>query len=615
MEQKRMKTGELLRRFAPYYRRYIPTLLIDLFCASMTTVCELVLPMILRYITNQGAADAVSLTVRTVCGIGLLYFALRIVDAVANFYMAYTGHIMGAKIETDMRQDAFEHLQKLSDSYFNNTKVGQLMSRITNDLFDVTEFAHHCPEEFFIAFVKAVVAFVILIRIHVMLTVIIFVIVPVMVVCCTYFNLKMRAAFKKQRHQIGELNAQIEDNLLGNRVVRAFSNQDIEIEKFRKGNQEFLQIKREMYRYMASFQDTVRLFDGVMYTAVIVAGGIFLVNGQINPGDLVAYTMYVSTLLTTIRRIIEFAEQFQRGMTGIERFAEIMDAKIDIFDEPGAEPLGRVEGTITFDHVSFEYPDDHNPVLDDINLTIRPGEKVALVGPSGGGKTTLCNLIPRFYDTTSGRILVDGQDIRQVTLESLRTNIGVVQQDVYLFSGTVYENIAYGRPGASREEVIEAAKMAGADEFISMLRNGYDTYVGERGVKLSGGQKQRISIARVFLKNPAILVLDEATSALDNESEHLVNISLDKLAQGRTTLTIAHRLSTIQGADRILVLAGNRIVEGGNHRTLLEKKGMYYELYMMTQADAGAAEAGPAETGTAETESPEAEPAETGTES
>ena len=591
MEQKRMKTGELLRRFAPYYRPYILTLLADLFCASMTTVCELVLPMILRYITNQGVADMASLTVRTVCGIGLLYFALRIVDAVANFYMAYTGHIMGAKIETDMRQDAFEHLQKLSDSYFNNTKVGQLMSRITNDLFDVTEFAHHCPEEFFIAFVKAVVAFVILIRIHVMLTVIIFIIVPIMVVCCTYFNLKMRAAFKKQRHHIGELNAQIEDNLLGNRVVRAFSNQDIEIEKFRKGNMQFLQIKREMYRYMASFQDTVRLFDGVMYTVVIVAGGIFLVNGQINSGDLVAYTMYVSTLLTTIRRIIEFAEQFQRGMTGIERFAEIMDAEIDIFDEPGAQPLGKVEGSITFDHVSFEYPDDHNPVLDDINLTIRPGEKVALVGPSGGGKTTLCNLIPRFYDTTAGRILVDGQDIRQVTLESLRTNIGVVQQDVYLFSGTVYENIAYGRPGAPREEVIEAAKMAGADEFISALKNGYDTYVGERGVKLSGGQKQRISIARVFLKNPAILVLDEATSALDNESEHLVNISLDRLAQGRTTLTIAHRLSTIQGADRILVLAGNRIVEEGNHRTLLEKKGMYYELYRMTQADAGTAEA------------------------
>ncbi len=588
MEQKRMKTTELLRRFAPYYRKYIPTLLMDLFCASMTTVCELVLPMILRYITNQGVADVTSLTVRTICGIGFLYFALRIVDAVANFYMAYTGHVMGAKIETDMRQDAFEHLQKLSDSYFNNTKVGQLMSRITNDLFDVTEFAHHCPEEFFIAFVKAVVAFVILIRIHVLLTVIIFVIVPVMVLSCTYFNLKMRAAFKKQRHQIGELNAQIEDNLLGNRVVRAFSNQDIEIEKFRHGNQEFLQIKREMYRYMASFQDTVRMFDGIMYTVVIVAGGIFLYHGQITSGDLVAYTMYVSTLLTTIRRIIEFAEQFQRGMTGIERFAEIMDAEIDIFDEADAQELTGVNGTITFEHVSFEYPDDHNPVLDDIDLTIRPGEKVALVGPSGGGKTTLCNLIPRFYDTTSGRILVDGQDIRHVTLRSLRTNIGVVQQDVYLFSGTVYENIAYGRPGASREEVVEAAKLAGAHEFISQLKNGYDTYVGERGVKLSGGQKQRISIARVFLKNPAILVLDEATSALDNESEHLVNLSLDKLAQGRTTLTIAHRLSTIQGADRILVLSGNRIVEEGNHWSLMEKKGMYYELYTMTQAEQGA---------------------------
>lgn len=583
MEQKRMKTSELLRRFAPYYKKYIPTLLMDLFCASMTTVCELVLPMILRYITNQGVADVTSLTIRIICNIGLLYFALRIVDAIANFYMAYTGHIMGARIETDMRQDAFEHLQKLSDSYFNNTKVGQLMSRITNDLFDVTEFAHHCPEEFFIAFIKGVVAFVILLKINVLLTVIIFIIIPIMVVSCTYFNLKMRAAFKLQRHHIGELNAQIEDNLLGNRVVRAFSNQNIEIEKFRQGNQTFLKIKKIMYKYMASFQDTVRMFDGVMYTVVIVAGGIFMVGGQILPGDLVAYTMYVSTLLTTIRRIIEFAEQFQRGMTGIERFVEIMDAKIDIFDEDDAEALQNVDGTITFEHVSFEYPDDHTPVLEDINLKIHSGEKVALVGPSGGGKTTLCNLIPRFYDTTSGKILVDGQDIRHVTLESLRTNIGVVQQDVYLFSGTVYENIEYGRPGATREEVIEAAKMAGAHEFISQLKDGYDTYVGERGVKLSGGQKQRISIARVFLKNPAILVLDEATSALDNESEHLVSLSLDKLAQGRTTLTIAHRLSTIQGADRILVLAGNRIVEEGNHGTLLEKKGMYYELYTMTE--------------------------------
>lgn len=584
MEQRKKTTMELMRRFAPYYKKYIGVLAMDLFCASLTTVCEIVLPLILRYITNQGIKDLAALSVRTVWTIGMIYLGLRIIDGIANFYMAYTGHIMGAQIETDMRQDAFEHLQKLSDSYFSSTKVGQLMSRITNDLFDVTEFAHHCPEEFFIAFIKAVASFIILARINVKLTVIIFVLVPVMVVSCTFFNLKMRAAFKKQRVHIGELNARIEDNLLGNRVVRAFANQDIEIEKFRQDNQKFLDIKREMYKYMAAFQDTVRMFDGLMYTVVIVAGGLFMVKGHINPGDLVAYTMYVSTLLTTIRRIIEFAEQFQRGMTGIERFIEIMDSKIEIFDEEGAEPLQDVKGNIEFENVSFEYADDHTKVLDDISLSIRPGEKVALVGPSGGGKTTLCNLIPRFYDTTCGKIKIDGQDIRHVTLESLRTNIGVVQQDVYLFSGSVYENIAYGRPGATKEEVIQAARMAGAHEFISQLKSGYDTYVGERGVKLSGGQKQRISIARVFLKNPAILVLDEATSALDNESEHLVNISLEKLAQGRTTLTIAHRLSTIQGADRILVLAGNQIVEEGNHKELLEKKGMYYDLYTMANA-------------------------------
>ena len=580
--ERKIRTSKLLKRFVPYYKKYTGILVMDLFCASLTTICEIVLPLILRYITNQGIQDLASLTVKTVWMLGMIYFGLRIIDGIASFYMAYTGHVMGARIETDMRQDAFNHLQKLSDSYFNNTKVGQLMSRITNDLFDVTEFAHHCPEEFFIAFLKALAAFAILAQVNLALTVIIFAIVPVMVVCCTYFNLKMRAAFKKQRQHIGELNAKIEDNLLGNRVVRAFANQDIEIEKFRRDNDAFLVIKREMYRYMAAFQDTVRMFDGLMYAVVIVAGGLFMINGQIDPGDLVAYTMYVTTLLTTIRRIIEFAEQFQRGMTGIERFVEIMDARIDIFDEEGAVPLKDVKGSITFDQVSFEYPDDHNPVLEGVSLSIRPGEKVALVGPSGGGKTTMCNLMPRFYAATSGSILIDGQDIHHVTLESLRTNIGVVQQDVYLFSGTVYENIAYGRPHASREDVIEAAKMAGAHEFITQLKNGYDTYVGERGVKLSGGQKQRISIARVFLKNPAILVLDEATSALDNESEYLVNQSLEKLAQGRTTLTIAHRLSTIQGADRILVLSGSRIVEEGSHEELMRRKGMYYDLYTMS---------------------------------
>jgi ATP-binding cassette subfamily B protein len=578
-----MKTPELLRRFAPYYKKYWKTCAFDLFCAALTTVCEMVLPMILRYITNQGLRDLSSLTVGVILKISALYFGLRIIDGLASFYMAYTGHVMGAHIETDMRQDAFEHLQKLSDSYFNNAKVGQIMSRITNDLFEVTEFAHHCPEEFFIAFLKTVISFVILVRINALLTVIIYIFIPVMCLCCTAFNLKMRQAFREQRVQIGEINARLEDNLLGNRVVRAFSNQNIEIEKFRQDNVQFLKIKRVMYLWMGAFQDTVRMFDGLMYVVVILAGGIFMIKGLIEPGDLVAYTLYVTTLLATIRRIIEFAEQFVKGMTGIERFVELMDAEVDILDEPGAQPLHDVKGGIVFDHVGFEYQDDHTAVLDDLNLSVRPGERLALVGPSGGGKTTLCNLIPRFYDATSGSIRIDGQELKQITLQSLRSNIGIVQQDVYLFSGTVFENIVYGRPGASREEVVEAAKMAGAHEFIMELKDGYDTYVGERGTKLSGGQKQRISIARVFLKNPSILILDEATSALDNESELIVNRSLDRLAQGRTSITIAHRLTTIQNADRILVLNDGHIIEEGTHQQLMQKGGFYYQLYTSVQ--------------------------------
>lgn len=578
--KKGMKAGKLLKSFLPYYEKYKKILILDLFCAALTTLGELVLPLILRFITNQGMQDLASLTTGLVVKIGLLYLILRVIDSLAAYYMAYTGHVMGVYIETDMRQDAFEHLQMLSDSYYSNTKVGQIMSRITSDLFDVTEFSHHCPEEFFIAILKGIVSFVILSGINLELTLLIFLMIPIMIISCTWFNLKVKAAFRLQRNQIGELNAQIEDTLLGNRVVRAFANEPVEIEKFGKGNQEFMKIKKHTYRYMAAFQITTRSFDGLMYVLVIVAGGLFMIHGKIAPGDLVAYTMYVTTLLTTIRRIIEFAEQFQRGMTGIERFQEIMDVTPDIRDKKGAKPLSDVKGSIEFDHVSFEYADDHTQVLDDICLKIRPGERIALVGPSGGGKTTLCNLLPRFYDTTGGTISIDGTDVRDITLRSLRSNIGVVQQDVYLFSGTVFENILYGRPGASREDVIKAAKMAGAHEFITELKDGYDTYVGERGVKLSGGQKQRISIARVFLKNPAILILDEATSALDNESEYLVSQSLEKLAEGRTTLTIAHRLTTIQGADRILVLSGNEIVEEGNHKELLEKKGMYYQLYM-----------------------------------
>lgn len=570
----------LLRRFLPYLLRYKGILVFDLVCAGLTTLCELVLPLMLRAITNRAAENLASLTLGFILQVGAVYLVLRVLDAAANYFMQSTGHVMGAHIETDMRRDAFAHLQRLSDAYFASTKVGQIMGRLTNDLFDVTEFAHHCPEEFFIAFLKIVISFFILARINLLLTVVIFIFIPVMAVSCTYFNLKVRSAFKMQRNHVGELNARIEDSLLGNRVVRAFGNEKLEIEKFQQDNLKFLDIKKHTYFYMAAFQDTVRMFDGIMYVVVIIAGGTFLVKGIINPGDLVAYTMYVTTLLSTIRRIIEFAEQFQRGMTGIERFCEIMDADIDIFDDADAEELKDSRGEITFENVTFEYPDDHNQVLSDINLTIRPGERIALVGPSGGGKTTLCNLIPRFYDPTEGRILVDGKDLRKLTLESLRSQVGMVQQDVYLFSGTIYDNIVYGKPGACREEVMEAAKMAGADEFIKEMAMGYDTYVGERGVKLSGGQKQRISIARVFLKNPPILILDEATSALDNESEKMVSRSLDKLAVGRTTLTIAHRLSTIRGADRILVLSGNRIEEEGSHGELMAKEGIYYHLYM-----------------------------------
>ena len=578
MEHTAPKKG-LLRRFWPYLKKYKRILVFDLFCAALTTLCDMVLPLIMRFLTNTATTDASLLTAGLVLRLGLLYLVLRVIDGLANYYMADMGHVMGVYVETDMRRDAFSHLQRLGYTYYSNTKVGQIMGRITNDLFDVTEFAHHCPEEFFIAAIKIAASFIILCQSSVALTLILFACVPLMGVVSTIINLKLRAAFRRQRVQIGELNARIEDSLLGERVVKAFANEAVEIEKFRRDNEAFKAIKKQTYRFMAAFQTSTRLFDGLMYLVVIVAGGLFLVSGRIAAGDLVAYMLYVTTLIATIRRIVEFAEQFQRGVTGIERFCEIMDAPIEITDAPNAKPLEVKAGAIRLENVSFEYPDDHNRVLRGVDLEICPGEKLALVGPSGGGKTTLCNLIPRFYDVTGGRILIDGQDVRQVTLDSLRGAIGVVQQDVYLFSGSVYENIAYGKPGASRQEVEAAAKLAGAHEFITKLKDGYNTYVGERGVKLSGGQKQRISIARVFLKNPPILILDEATSALDNESEVLVNRSLEALAKGRTTLTIAHRLTTIQNADRILVLGKEGIEEQGTHAELLAKQGVYFRLW------------------------------------
>ena len=569
----------LIKRFWPYLNKYKGIMFLDLLFASLTTLCDIALPMIMRRLTNSALGNAAALTAKAVIGMAAMYAALRLIDAAANFFMQSRGHIMGVYIETDMRRDAFDHLQRLSATYYSNHKIGQIMGRITSDLFDITEFAHHCPEEFFIAIIKIIVSFTVLANYSLLLTALIFLCLPLMFFVSKKINHWLRATQKAQRFQVGELNAAIEDSLLGERVVKAFGAEEEEKRKFEEGNSEFKRIKKHFYYAMATFGTSTRLFDGLMYTVIIVAGGLFLINGIISAGDLVAYILYVSTLITTIRRIVEFTEQFQRGMTGIERFYEIMDTPVEIKDAPGAKDLVLSEGGIEFSHVYFEYPDDHNRVLRDFSLKIKPGENIAIVGASGGGKTTMCNLIPRFYDITGGTISIDGQDISEVTLKSLRRVIGIVQQDVYLFSGTVRQNISYGKPGATDEEIQRAAELAGADEFIRELPDGLDTYIGERGVKLSGGQKQRVSIARVFLKDPRILILDEATSALDNESELLVTESLRKLAAGRTTVTIAHRLTTIQNADRIIVMDKDGIREEGTHESLLAAQGMYYKLW------------------------------------
>ena len=572
-------SGALIRRFLPYLANYKMVLCLDLFCAALTTLCDIVLPKIMSTITNSAMGVGITLTAGIVLKLAALYFVLRIIDGAASYYMSSIGHIMGVHIETDMRRDAFDHLLQLDHTYYNNTKVGTIMGRITNDLFDVTEFAHHCPEEFFIAGIKIVASFVILCRASIPLTLAVFACVPLMGVVSVYLNGRLRARFRQQRVQIGELNSTIEDSLLGQGVVKAFAAEDEEREKFARGNRAFEQIKTLGYYAMGAFNTSTRLFDGLMYLVVILAGGLSLVYGKITAGDLVAYMLYVTTLIATIRRIVEFAEQFQRGMTGIERFAEIMDTPVAIQDAPDAVPLQPGPGAIRFENVSFEYPDDHNKVLHDISLDIHAGERLALVGASGGGKTTLCNLIPRFYEVTDGRILIDGQDIRHVTLKSLRQDIGIVQQDVYLFSGTVAQNIAYGCPDATREQVIEAAKRAHAHKFIVQLPGGYDTVIGEDGGTFSQGQKQLLCIARVMLTDPAILLLDEATSSIDTRTELQVQAAFDELMAGRTSFVVAHRLSTIRNADCILVMRDGEIIERGTHDELLAAGGFYAELY------------------------------------
>lgn len=580
MQEAKIKQSYLIKRFYPYFKPYRKILIFDLLCAAFTSVCDLVLPLIIRFITDTVNLDPANLTINLVVKITALYMLLRMVDVLANYYMQNTGHVMGANIETDMRRDLFSKFQELSYSYYSENKTGQLISRITSDLFDIAEFAHHCPEEYFIAAVKIVVAFVILIRVNVMLTLVLFLMIPLMILFAMRYRKKLRAAFKWQRSELGEINAHVEDSLLGIRVSKSFANEEVEQKKFSTGNERFLETKRVSYKNMAAFRSVTRLFDGLMYIVVVLLGSILLMKGKLTAGDFIAYLLYIGMLLESIRRVVEFTEQFQKGITGIERFIEVMDADIEVDDAENAEELKDVEGRIDFEDVSFHYGDGED-ILNGINLNIKAGENIALVGPSGAGKTTFCNLIPRFYDVKRGRILVDDIDIRNVRLHSLRSNIGMVQQDVYLFADTIAGNIEYGRPGASMDEIVQAAKLAGADEFIRELPDGYHTYVGERGARLSGGQKQRISIARVFLKNPPILILDEATSALDNESEMIVQKSLADLTVGRTTITIAHRLTTVRNADRIIVLTEEGITEEGSHEELMEKDGIYAGMYRM----------------------------------
>ena len=577
----RGKSLHAVKRLIPYYKPYVGILIFDLFCASMTTVCELTLPLLVRKITNAATSEPMTLTLQLILTIGGLYILLRCIDAAAMYYMNSRGHIMGTKMETDMRRDMFNHLQKLSFSYYNNAKVGVIMSRITHDLFDVTEFAHHCPEEFFIAFIKIIGSFVILCNINIPLTLMIFAVFPVMVVVMYRFNRRLKNAQKESRRRIGELNATVEDSLLGIHVVKSFAGEEKEEKRFEKGNLSYFDIKARMYRLMGAFHGVSRLFDGIMYILTVIVGSVFILKEKINAADLIAYLMYVTTLFASVRSILQFAEQFYRGITGIERFIEITDTEPDIKDTPGAKELRCSGGEIDFENVTFTYGEGGRDVLSAFSLKIKKGEQLAVVGPSGAGKTTLCALIPRFYEPASGKILIDGTDIKDVTLRSLRSNIGVVEQDVYLFSGSVRENIAYGRDGATDEEIRKAASLAGALDFIEELPNGFDTYVGERGVKLSGGQKQRIAIARVFLKDPPILILDEATSALDNESERLVRDSLSRLSEGRTTVTIAHRLTTVKNCDRIIVLTENGIEEEGTHAELMNRGGIYADMYKL----------------------------------
>ena len=578
MKMKQEKSGNL-KQLIRYYGPYKGLFFADMFFAVLGAVITLAIPLIVRYITSQVVNWPVSDAVRTIVRLGVLMIALVLVDWGCNFFIGYYGHIMGAKIEHDMRNEIFSHYQKLSFSFFDDQKVGQLLSRVTSDLFDITELLHHGPEDLVISTIKIIGAMTILFSINPKLATVPLVLVVFLAGFAYFLNKRMKSAFKENRKRIADINAQIEDSLAGIRVVKSFGNEKVEIGKFQEGNERFVASKKVSYKYMATYNSGMTAISLLITVASLIGGGLLMARKQMPAADLVAFLLYINNFTDPVKRLVSFTEQFQNGYSGYERFREIMRISPQIQDAPDAVVRRQMDGQVDFEDVSFHYESDPTPVLSHVNLHVAPGEYVALVGVSGAGKTTLCSLIPRFYDVTEGSVKVDGIDVRKLRQKDLHANIGLVQQDVYLFAGTVMENIRYGMPGATDEDVVRAAKAANAHDFIMQLTDGYDTDIGQRGVKLSGGQKQRLSIARVFLKNPPILIFDEATSALDNESERIVQHSLEVLAKDRTTFVIAHRLSTIRNAGRILVLTEDGVAEEGTHEELLAKGGAYAELY------------------------------------
>ncbi|MCR5004939.1 MAG: ABC transporter ATP-binding protein/permease [Clostridiales bacterium] len=568
----------MLRRFIPYYKPHLKLFLTDMFCATFIAAVDLIFPSAIRKVLSEVLPNRQFRLFFTIVAVLAVLYGLR---AAAEFFINYWGHIMGVRMEYDMRQDLFDHLQKMSFKFYDNNQTGQLMSRVTNDLFDITEMAHHGPEDLFLSVVMFIGSFIIMLRMHWKLTLIAYIFVPIMLTFAIIVRRRMRQAQRRVRRRVADINARLENSLSGIRVAKAFANEDHEREEFQKGNSEFRGAKKESYKYMGLFQTGLDTLGNVLNVTILVFGGIFFVRGEINATDILTFVLYISTFMKPITKLSNFTQQFETGMTGFERLLEILDTDPDIQDKPGAKEMTNVKGEICFNDVTFSYNENEAKVLHHIDMTIPAGKMLALVGPSGGGKTTMCHLIPRFYEVDRGSITIDGQNIQDVTMRSLRRNIGLVQQEVFLYSGTVRENIMYGRLDATEEEMIEAAKAANIHDFIMTLPQGYDTDIGQRGVRLSGGQKQRIAIARVFLKNPPILILDEATSALDNETEVKIQKALDRLAQGRTCLVIAHRLSTIKNADQIVVITSEGVTETGTHEKLLAENGTYAKLYNM----------------------------------